>query len=148
MSDNRTPNWQPISRLSLIAQHIDEMLAAALEQLANLREAIPKLYVLDDYTVNRVIKVFTTLQNDLWLFDEQLQRWQATRLTSSQAQEVGWLITRMKQLRETVSQILALAKDLKEKTIERQLLKVTLKSAWNLYSNHLPNQNLEISLYH
>ena len=42
----------------------------------------------DDYTVGRVIQVFTTQQNDLWLFDEQLRRWEKGPLTNAQRREV------------------------------------------------------------
>ncbi len=127
MSETRTPQWHRISSLPMIATHIDEMLEEAVEQLTLLQEAIPKPYVLDDYTVNRVVKVFTTQQNDLWLFDEQLQRWGTTSLTSNQAQEVARLVTQMKRVRETVSNILVLANDLKEQTIEKQLAKSDLQ---------------------
>jgi hypothetical protein len=68
------PQWQPISQLSLIAHHIDGMLEAAQEQYETLLPAKAKPHVLDDYTVNRVKQVFTTQQNDLWLFDEQMAR--------------------------------------------------------------------------
>ncbi|KYC44071.1 hypothetical protein WA1_02710 [Scytonema hofmannii PCC 7110] len=36
---NQTPNWQPLSRLPLIAQMIDEGLAQALAQYQNLQQA-------------------------------------------------------------------------------------------------------------
>ncbi len=58
------PQWQPISRLSMIAEHIDGMLEADVEQYQTLLEAKPKPYVLDDYTVNRVITAFTTQEKD------------------------------------------------------------------------------------
>jgi len=70
VTEQTTPQWQPIGRLSLIASHIDGMLEAAEEQYEALQLARPKPHVLDDYTVGRVIEVFTVQQNDLWLFDE------------------------------------------------------------------------------
>lgn len=76
------PQWQPISRLFMIAEHIDGMLEADIEQYQTLLGAKPKPYVLDDYTVNRVITAFTTQEKDFWLFEEQLKRWQAGTLTS------------------------------------------------------------------
>lgn len=68
------PQWQPISMLSTLAHHIDGMLAADREQYETLLEAKPKPYVLDDYTVNRVISAFTTQKKDFWMFEEQLRR--------------------------------------------------------------------------
>jgi len=73
-----SPQWQPIEKLPLIAYPIDGMLESAEEQYENLQQARPKPHVLDDYTVKRVIDVFTAQQNDLWLFDEQLRRWHAS----------------------------------------------------------------------
>ncbi|WP_242053762.1 hypothetical protein [Nostoc parmelioides] len=59
------PNWQPISRLPLIAQMIEQGLSDALTQYQNLQEAQNRPHVLDDYTVGRVIQVFgeETLSN-------------------------------------------------------------------------------------
>ena len=73
----QTPQWHPISMLPTIATHIDGMLKAAQEQYETLLPAKVKPHVLDDYTVNRVKKVFTEQQNDLWLFEEQLARWKS-----------------------------------------------------------------------
>lgn len=60
----------------------------------------------DDYTVERVIDVFTTQQGDLWLFDEQLRRWEHRNLTSVQRQEVERLLGQMLQLHEVINAIL------------------------------------------
>lgn len=125
----------------MIANHIDGMLEEAVEHLATLQEAIPKPYVLDDYTVNRVIKVFTTQQNDLWLFDEQLQRWKATSLTPKQLQEVTRLLAQMERLHETISNILALAAELKEKTIEKMLSKSDLEIGLEALLKQMPNSD-------
>ena len=69
------PQWQPIEQLTLIADHIDGMLEDAIEHHETLQVARPKPHVLDDYTIGRVLDVFTAQQDDLWLFDEQLRRW-------------------------------------------------------------------------
>ena len=44
----------------------------------------PKPHVFDEANVNRVIKTFTTRQNDLWLFDEQLRWWKTGQLATEQ----------------------------------------------------------------
>src|ERR1700693_6522443 len=82
------PRWQGIETLLTFATHIDGMLVSSQEQYATLQEAKPKPHVLDDYTVNRVITVFTSQIADLWLFDEQLSRWSAETLTPAQ-REIG-----------------------------------------------------------
>src|SRR4029077_19509988 len=58
------PDWQPISRLSLIGSMFDAMLQDAEEHYQTLLQASPKPHVLDDYIVGRVFEVFGT-----WLFE-------------------------------------------------------------------------------
>ena len=117
--DTPQPTWQPIARLGMIAHHIDGMLESAEENYGNLQEAKPKPHVLDDYSVGRVISVFATQRDDLWLFDEQLRLWKARQLTARQRAEVDRLVGQMKRLREVIASILALADELKERTMEK-----------------------------
>jgi hypothetical protein len=117
------PQWQPIEMLWTLALHIDGMLESSQEQYETLLEAKPKPHVLDDYTVNRVIKAFTTQIADLWLFDEQLSRWQTSTLTPEQRQEVERLVEQMRRLREVDNQVLTLAKELSKGTIEKVMSK-------------------------
>jgi hypothetical protein len=62
------PHWHPIAMLATIARHIDGMVEADWEQLATLQEARTKPYVLDDYTVTRVKRPFTTQREDFEVF--------------------------------------------------------------------------------
>ncbi len=117
------PRWQEIEALWTFATHIDGMLESSQEQYETLQEAKPKPHVLDDYTVNRVISAFTTQIADLWLFDEQVQRWQAETLTTEQRTEVVRLVEQMRRLREVDNQILELAKELSRGTIEKVMAK-------------------------
>lgn len=126
-NDNRTPHWQPISQLPLIAQMIDGMLETTTENYVTLQQAKPKPYVLDDFTVNRAIKLYTEQQEDLWLYNEQLKRWQAGKLTSQQNREITRLQSAMKDLTEVTANVLALAQELKRGTIEAQLAKSDLQ---------------------
>jgi polyphosphate kinase 2 (PPK2 family) len=123
MPKQQQPQWQPISMLPTIATHIDGMLEAAQEQYQTLLPAKARPHALDDYTVNRVKKVFTTQQNDLWLFDEQLKRWQSNQPTAQKQTEVERLQRQMKKLREQITVILELADDLSKGTIEKVMAK-------------------------
>jgi hypothetical protein len=96
------------------------MLEAAEEQYGNLQQAQSRPYVLDNYTVGRVIKVFTDQQNDLPLFDEQLQRWKTSAISEAQREEVERLAGQMAKLHQVIEQILVLAKELSAGTIEKQ----------------------------
>jgi len=117
------PHWQPISMLPTLAMHIDGMLEVDEEQYHHLLQARPKPHVLDNFTVNRVIQVFTKQQKDLPLFDEQLSRWQALTLTTEQRAEVERLVKQMARLHEVHDQILALARELSQGTIEKVMAK-------------------------
>jgi len=123
MAKQPPPQWQPIERLAVIASHIDGMLESTTEQYETLQLARPKPFVLDNDTVGRVVDVFTTEQGDLWLFDEQLRRWERGMLTTAQRQEVERLAGQMLQLHEVITAILRLADELKERTIEKVLAK-------------------------
>ena len=119
----QTPQWHPISMLPTIATHIDGMLKAAQEQYQSLLLVKAKPHVLDDYTVNRVKKFFTTQLNDLWLFKEQLARWKSGSLTGEQQTEVERLQGQMKKLQEQIIGILDLTDELGKGTIENVMVK-------------------------
>src|SRR6266566_7129395 len=84
MPQPQQPQWQPISMLQTITRHIDGMLQEAERQQDHVRQAQRKPWVLDDYTVKRVMEVFTVQKNNLWLFDTQIECWQAGTLTDEQ----------------------------------------------------------------
>ncbi len=69
------PNWQPICNLPMIAQLIDGQLADAKKQYSTLLNACPKPHVLDDYTVQRVIHVYTEQLEFVGVFEQQLFKW-------------------------------------------------------------------------
>ncbi len=117
------PHWHPIAMLATIARHIDGMVEADQEQLATLGEARTRPYVLDDDTVTRVKRAFTTQREDFWIFEEQLRRWQALKLTPRQRTEITRLQDQMARLRQINSDVLALAEELSKGTIEKQLAK-------------------------
>jgi len=123
MAQHPPPTWQPITRLPLIAAAIDGMLSSAEEQYPLLLKARPTPYVLDDATVGRVLQVFTTQRDDLWMYEEQLRRWGAGTLTGAQRQEVTRLTGQLGRLRQVITTILALADELAAGTIEKVLAK-------------------------
>ncbi|MHB8596686.1 MAG: hypothetical protein ACYDER_07740 [Ktedonobacteraceae bacterium] len=131
------PHWQPVSMLPTLAQHIDGMLAADREQYETLLEARPKPYILDDFTVNRVINAFTTQKHDFWLFEEQLRRWKAGPLSDQLRQEVERLVEQMRQLRENNDRVLTLATELQQGTIEKQLAKDDTQLGLDFLLRHL-----------
>ena len=118
---HHAPTWQPITRLPLIVSMVDGMLEAAAEQYQTLQAVRSKPHVLDDATVARVIQVYTTQRDDLWLFAEQARRWAGEPVTPAQHQEIQRLISQVARLRTLLDAILALADALQAGTIDRVL---------------------------
>jgi len=127
MAQGPTPQGQPIGKLPVIAYAIDGMLGSAEEQYPTLEEARPQPHMLDDYTVGRVVEVYTEQRNDLWLYEEQLRRWSAQALTAAQRREVERLTGQLGRLRAVIDKILALMDELKGGTIEKMLAKSDLE---------------------
>jgi hypothetical protein len=132
-----TPNWQPISMLPQIAWMIDGMTESAEEQLDNLHAAEDQPHVLDLPTVDRVIRVYTEQQGDLWLYREQLERWRGLKLTDAQRAEVMRLQQRLATLGAHIETLLALAARLRPHTIERVLAKSDVELALDVLSGKI-----------
>ena len=117
------PHWQPISQLPLIAELIDGQWESATDVLHSLQLAQERPGVLDDATVDRVIRVHAQQRDDMWLFEDQLRRWATETLTETQRREVDRLTGQAKKLREALTATVTLAGELKSATIE-SLMKV------------------------
>jgi hypothetical protein len=122
-----TPRWQPINKLPVIAYAIEGMLESAEEQYPTLEEGRPRPHMLDDYTVGRVVEVYTEQRDDLWLYEEQLRRGSAQTLTVGQRREVERLTGQLGRLRAVIDKILVLMDELKGGTIEQMMAKSDLE---------------------
>ncbi len=121
MAHQSTPNWQPISFLPNLAEMVDGMLESAEDVYGSLQQAQHRPHVMDDYTIGRVKEVHTTQRNDLWLYEEQLSRWQDTTPTPAQETEIKRLQQQLDRLKGVLTACLALADELAEETIEKVL---------------------------
>ena len=113
--------------LATIAALSDEGLRDAREHYATLLEARPKPHVLDDATIARTKRVNVESLEWCEVYDRQLARWQRERLTGEQREEVTRLQGVVRDLRAVLTQILELADELAQGTIERQLAKSDLE---------------------
>jgi hypothetical protein len=134
---NETPTWQPITQLPPIAWSIDGMAESAEEQLANLHEAENQPHMLDLPTVDRVIRVYTEQQGDLWLYQEQLARWSTLALTDAQRAEVARLEQRLATLGAHIDALLALTQRLRPHTIESILAKSDIELALDMLTGKI-----------
>ena len=127
MTDTPRPNWQPISMLPTIAGIVDGELADAEEHYATLLQVRDKPHVLDDAIVKRSIKLHTEQLEFTWVFREQLDRWHRTDLTTHERKEIDRLLVQLERLRKVLTNILALADELKGGTIDKILAKSDLE---------------------
>ncbi len=127
MADDPVPNWQPITALPLIASLIDGELADGQEHYAALLEARSRPLVLDDATVERSIKLHTEQRDFLWVFEEQLTRWRSDPLSITQKGELDRLDGQLDRLSTVLSDILELAEEIKQGTIDKVLAKSDLE---------------------
>ncbi len=123
MADDPVPHWQPLTAIPLIASLIDGELADGQEHQATLLSVRDQPYVLDDATVERSVKLHTEQRDFLGVFAEQLARWRNERPTDAQRRELDRLEGQLEHLRIVLEDILQLAEEIKQGTIERVLTK-------------------------
>lgn len=116
-------NWQPVESLPLIGSMIDGLLDEAERQYVSLVSCRSRPHVLDDYTVDRVLKVYSDQAKYVDLYEEQLSRWSKLKLTPAQHREIARLSAQTRAILTRIAEILMLAKALKQGTIETILAK-------------------------
>ena len=124
----REQNWYPISKLGWFTSHIREGVEATSEQLELLQPARARPYVLDDATVARIIRVHRDQAGDLTLFQNQADRWKThPNLTDAQRAGIAAYETLIAQLHQVNSDVLTVAAELSDGTIETVLAKSDLQ---------------------
>ena len=115
----KKPIWRPISYLSMVATAINGHLSSSKEQYETLLKAKDKPYVLDNATIERIIKVFKEQESFIPYYTEQLQRWRKEELSSNQLIVVVDLEEKLPELKELTEKVLRLAHNLENYTIEK-----------------------------
>ena len=115
----QNPPWQPISMLPVFTDMIDGILESSIDQLANLRQVENKPHVLDDETVQRIIRLYTEQLEGNWVVERQLEHWKHSNIEDGQLQEVIRLITQTSSLKKHSEEILALAHSIEHGTIDK-----------------------------
>jgi hypothetical protein len=119
MTDFQGVQWQPISQLPLFIQMVDGLLAEVQAFHDTLAEARGKPHALDDAILNRVEQQYQERSHFLGLYGEQFRRWRAAGLSNEQRRIVDRLAKEVAAARPVVIQVLALAAELREQTIDR-----------------------------
>jgi hypothetical protein len=103
MPPSDQPEWQPISRLPLVASLIDGGFEEAAAQRQILTEARTRPHLLDDATLDRVDAVYGEEQQWLGFCEEQLRRWQQDRPSPAEEREIGRLVAEIERLKPLVA---------------------------------------------
>jgi len=127
----------------MMAAMVSEQLADVRQQLQNLRSVQSRPHVLDDATVKRLLQVYGEQQGFLWVYDEQVMRWQREMLTSEQRQKLESMAQQLVELSSVLSDILAMAKAFQGKTIDSILSKSDIELAMEFLSGDLKPPSCE-----
>jgi hypothetical protein len=115
---DKQPQWQPISMLPVFTDMIDGMLDASQEQLANMELVSEKPHVMDDATLQRVVRLYSEQLEDQWLFEEQFSRWLRESLKPEETREIERLMAQAAKLKASNEQILQIAGQIRHSTID------------------------------
>lgn len=94
---------------------------ASLDQLNNLKQVRLKPHILDKETIERIIKLHQSQNKDSWVFFEQCKKWRSENPTQDELKLISRIEKSIHQLEETNIEIITLANDLKDKTIDHIL---------------------------
>lgn len=119
MKTGATPQWLNISELPRIAWMMDGMLEAAEEVYIVLQEAREKSHVMEDSTTRRVYEVHGRQLEDLWLYEEQLRRFEKEKTNGEQGKEIDRLTSQLMKLRTMLTHCIKLADKISEGTIDK-----------------------------
>jgi hypothetical protein len=143
------PEWRPVSDVDMMTAVVLEQLGANRDQLRTLEPARRAPHLLDDHTVERIKQVFGQQRDDMWLWAETGERWQAQNLTAATAAKVDQYVAAVEAFAASNPVILALADELAAGTIEATLAKSdlelgveTLVGALARQANPFPDETL------
>ena len=111
--------WQPLSRLPLVSQIIDEGVTDAENQLRLLEEGKEKPHVFDDALVERIKKLHVDKLEFVDIYIEQIEHWKTETLTMEEHFELNHMTKQCKRMKVLVPEILALAQEIGKQTIDK-----------------------------
>ncbi|MBU3146527.1 hypothetical protein [Clostridium sp. CF012] len=126
--EKQQQNWHPIIMLPMMSKMISGQLEEAKDQYENLLKANSKPYVLNDEIVERVIKVFSEQLDFICLYENQISKWHTEEtLTTNIESSLAKSQVQLQELSKVITNILALAAELKNGTIEKVMGKSDLE---------------------
>ncbi|MBU3200931.1 hypothetical protein LL037_12685 [Clostridium estertheticum] len=126
--EKQQQNWHPITILPMMSTMISDQLEEAKDQYENLLKAQSKPYVLNDEILERVNKVFSEQLDFICLYENQISKWHNEEtLTATLETNLSKSQVQLKELSKVITNILALAAELKNGTIEKVIGKSGLE---------------------
>src|SRR5258708_36032961 len=89
--------------------------------LGTLAKAKDRPHVLDDATIDLVEQVHIEQMDYVEIYTQQISRWRNEKASADQLRELDRMDNQNQQLRPVTADVLALASELREGTIERVL---------------------------
>ena len=124
----KTTNWNELDKLPLYLELSRNQLASSIDQLADLVACKNSSRILDDRTVQGLIKVFTGQNKSTLVVIEQCHKWRKQNLSKAQLTNIKKLESYTNRLKETNSQISSIINNYcRDQTIDRIFKKEDLK---------------------
>jgi len=102
------PNWQPISRLPVIAAMIRDGFMSAQQQLENLKEAAHKPWLLDDEMIKGIQRAYSEQLENIWVYERQLTLWGDSESSLGMEGEIADLTLSVAAWKQVLREILAM----------------------------------------
>ncbi len=115
----KQPTWHPPSKIPFILQLSLDMLDSSREQLVNMEAIQGKPYLLSDREIKRCLKLYTEMNEDVWVFLEQCERWLKQNLSAEEKKQVLEIRTVTVERSSLNQKILALVEKYKHHTINK-----------------------------
>jgi hypothetical protein len=135
MTNISQPEWKSIEYIPIYLGIFREIYVSNKELYDSLLKARNDPHVLDDYTIQRVIKTYSEQKEAYWVWESQIRRWNQLTLNLSQKEIIEELQEDLVEIKKLNSQILALASELEPHTIDRILGKNDEELALDFVSN-------------
>lgn len=115
-------NWYAINNLDVFYKMLSDGLSQVKEQYRSLLAVKDKPHVLDDYTVERVIKCYTEKKELLAPERNQFEKWEKEeKLNTMQKEKISKTYEILEE--KVIDNILSLSKELEKSTIDKILAK-------------------------
>lgn len=118
---NKEAHWYGLNMLPLYFEMSEGQLNSSCEQLENLQKIPSKLHILDNATLDRIIKLHSSQNADNWVFFEQCKKWRDENPNEEELKLIAQVEKSAYELEQVNQEILKLANSFKGVTIDSLL---------------------------